>query len=123
MKIVNYLLWIFFVAVTISTAQNNRGSIVGKVTDAVTKEVIPGVNIIVLGTDIGAATDEEGNFKITGIQVGTYQFRDEDTNLFISDSVTFVTGYSVLEVLSFPELYHSLIIDSDQSSRQLIIFN
>ena len=41
------------------------------------------------------------------------QFRDEDTNLFISDSVTFVTGYSVAEVLSFPELYHSLIIDTD----------
>jgi hypothetical protein len=75
MKILNYLLWIFFVTITISTAQNNRGSIVGKVTDAVTKEVIPGVNIIVLGTDIGAATDEEGNFKISGIQVGTYQVR------------------------------------------------
>jgi signal transduction histidine kinase len=43
------------------------------------------------------------------------QTRDEDTNLFISDSVTFVTGYSVSEVLSFPELYHSLIIDSDLS--------
>jgi hypothetical protein len=56
-------------------AQNEKGSIYGKVTDAVSNQPLFGVNIILPGTNYGAATDEEGKFEITGVPVNTYQIR------------------------------------------------
>lgn len=56
-------------------ADNSKGTITGKVTDKMTKEPIPGVNIVVIGTTIGAATDINGFFEIRGLEVGTYQLR------------------------------------------------
>ena len=63
MKInLKHFLWLLLVlSVQIATAQG--GSISGKVTDA--KRVpIPGVNIVLKGTDISTQTDFDGNFKI-----------------------------------------------------------
>ena len=56
-------------------AQDLTGDLYGKVYDAITNQPIPFANVIVLGTNNGAATDEEGNFKITGLPVNTYQVR------------------------------------------------
>ena len=43
-------------------AQDLTGDIYGKVFDASTKQPIPFANVIVLGTNNGAATDEAGIF-------------------------------------------------------------
>lgn len=51
------------------------GKIVGTVTDAKTKEPLPGVNIVLVGTSYGAVTDFEGNFLILNLQPGTYTAR------------------------------------------------
>lgn len=56
-------------------AQDLTGDVYGRVFDFVTKQPIPFANVIVLGTDFGAATNEEGFFKITGLPVNTYQIR------------------------------------------------
>ncbi len=56
-------------------AQDLTGDIYGKVFDASTKQPIPFANVIVLGTNNGAATDEQGYFKITGLPLNTYQVR------------------------------------------------
>ncbi len=47
----------------------------GKVVDAVTKESLPGANIILLGTSIGAASDNEGKFIIRDIPAGSYKIK------------------------------------------------
>ncbi|CAN5600837.1 hypothetical protein BH23BAC4_BH23BAC4_00390 [soil metagenome] len=44
----------------------------GTVTDAETGETLPGVNVIVLGTSAGAATDLNGNYTISGLRPGEY---------------------------------------------------
>lgn len=54
-------------------AQN--GSLRGTITDAVTKDPLPGANIILLGTSIGAASDGEGKFLIRNIPVGNYKVK------------------------------------------------
>lgn len=59
----------------ITFAQNSRGGITGKVTDKITKEPLPGVNVVVLGTSIGAASDLNGQFEIRDLEPGTYQIR------------------------------------------------
>lgn len=51
------------------------GSITGKVTDRITKEALPGVNIIVVGTNFGSSTNLNGEFEINGIPPGSYQIR------------------------------------------------
>ena len=56
-------------------AQDLTGDVYGRVFDFVTKQPIPFANVIVLGTDYGAATNEDGFFKITGLPVNTYQIR------------------------------------------------
>ncbi len=46
------------------------GKIEGKVFDAVNNEPLPFVNVIVVGTTVGATTDFDGNFIITGLKPG-----------------------------------------------------
>jgi hypothetical protein len=66
----------FITAFYIQTfAQGDKGEIYGKVIDAVTKQPIPGANILLLDTNFGAAADEEGNFKLSGIPLNTYRIR------------------------------------------------
>jgi len=51
------------------------GKIAGKVVDKKTGKPLPGVNIIIDGTSMGAATDEAGHYFIINIPVGTYSLR------------------------------------------------
>lgn len=51
------------------------GVITGKVVDNHTQETLFSVNVVVLGTQRGAATDAEGIYRVTDVPVGTYQVR------------------------------------------------
>lgn len=68
-----FLLFIFTYSFT-AFAQNN-GIITGKVIDQISNENLIGVNVIVLGTDVGTSTNEFGEFTITGLRPGSYQVR------------------------------------------------
>jgi len=48
-----------------------QASLKGTITDAANNESLIGVNIVVLGTSLGAATDIEGQFRIVGIPART----------------------------------------------------
>lgn len=48
------------------------GKIAGVITDAETGQRLPGVNIIVEGTTIGAASDLNGNYAILNVRPGSY---------------------------------------------------
>ena len=62
MKIIFQILFLLF---SINVFAQQAGNITGIVTDAATNEPLPGVNVILKGTYYGAATDINGNFKIT----------------------------------------------------------
>ncbi len=55
-----------------SAAHAQSGTITGRVTDAGSRGPIPGVNVRLVGTTIGAATDEDGAFELMGIEPGSY---------------------------------------------------
>ncbi len=57
------------------TLAQTTGKIIGKVTDLQTKEPLAGANIIVEGTERGAAADENGEFFILNVPPGTYTLR------------------------------------------------
>ncbi|PSQ78785.1 MAG: SusC/RagA family TonB-linked outer membrane protein, partial [Bacteroidetes bacterium QH_7_62_13] len=48
-----------------------EGRIAGTVVDSTTSRALPGVNVVVEGTQIGAATDSDGSFRLTNVPVGT----------------------------------------------------
>ncbi len=56
-------------------AQELTGDITGTVIDLTTKKAIPFANIIVLETNYGAATDENGKYIIKNIPLNTYRLR------------------------------------------------
>ncbi len=47
------------------------GTLAGRVVDD-TGEGLPGANVLIVGTTLGAATDMDGNYRIIGVAVGTY---------------------------------------------------
>jgi outer membrane receptor protein involved in Fe transport len=52
-----------------------NGKISGVVKDAAGKEVVPGANVVLVGTTMGAATDEQGRYFILNVPPGTYSVR------------------------------------------------
>lgn len=65
---------LLFSAITTFT-QELTGSMYGKVIDKTSNEPLIGANIIILGTDLGAATNAQGEFVINNIPPNTYQVR------------------------------------------------
>lgn len=63
---------LFGLAVLLSPTDSlaQQGTIRGTVTDSTTSEAIPGVNVVVQGLNIGAATSAEGQFEIEGVPEG-----------------------------------------------------
>lgn len=51
------------------------GAVQGTVTDAENGEALPGANVVIVGTQQGAATDADGNYTIQEIEPGTYSLR------------------------------------------------
>ncbi len=51
------------------------GKIAGRVLDGATGQGLPGVNVIIEGTTLGAATDGEGNFIILMVPPGVYNVK------------------------------------------------
>ena len=70
MKVV-LLVLMFFGALS---AQSS-GKITGVATDKVTGEALPGVNVVVEGTRLGASTDVDGFFVILNVPVGTHNVK------------------------------------------------
>ena len=54
------------------TFGGNTGKIAGKIVDGITNEPMIGVNVLVEGTNMGAATDSRGEYTILQIPPGTY---------------------------------------------------
>ena len=51
------------------------GKISGVVTDAQTGDPIPGVNVVIVGEQVGATTDAQGRYSILNLSPGTYDVR------------------------------------------------
>lgn len=53
-------------------AQTPKGSVSGTVVDLETKLPLVGVNIFIKSTNVGTSTNQNGEFEITDLEVGTY---------------------------------------------------
>ena len=71
----NLLVAFFLFITTAAFAQTGVGKMSGRVLDAATGEALIGANVILLNTNLGAATDIEGNYFILNITPGTYNVK------------------------------------------------
>lgn len=76
MKTHCFLKYIFILLLAVNGAAFAQKTVIrGRVTDKDTGDGLPGVNIVVLGTYKGAASDLDGNFIITGLTPGDYNIK------------------------------------------------
>ena len=66
---------LFLLATPILALAQNTGKLSGVVMDGSTGEPLPGANVVIDGTQLGTATDVDGNYFILGVPVGTYTIR------------------------------------------------
>ena len=79
------------------------GKISGVVTDKDTKQPLPGVNIVVEGTTMGAATDANGRYFILQVPPGSYNLvvtmmgyqSTKATNLKVSVDLTTTQNFEI----------------------------
>jgi hypothetical protein len=88
--IVNLIFCLFIT--DISLAQSS-GSISGKIIDANTGEYIIGANVLIEGTNIGSASDIDGNYSIINIKPGKYNLLVS----YISYTKSTIQGIEVFE--------------------------
>ena len=69
-----YLVAVLLTFGTLSWAATT-GKLSGTVTDQSNGEPLPGVNVVVVGTTMGAATDINGNYFIVNVPPGLYSVR------------------------------------------------
>jgi outer membrane receptor protein involved in Fe transport len=72
------------------------GTLAGRVIETSTGEGLPGANVIIDGTTLGAATDIDGSYRIIGVPVGTYSVTAQFVGYesVTTTSVTINSGYT-----------------------------
>ena len=72
----SFWLWAVLFVVSIAAASTaTAGSVTGRVVDADTGDPLAFSNVIVVGTERGAITDDSGRFTIDGLDTGTYSIK------------------------------------------------
>ena len=93
MKKSTLILFIIFITCPLLLAQTKQaGKIMGVITDVKTHTPLPGVNVIIKGTYMGAATDLNGEYFITNISPGQYDLEAS----MIGYKIQLKTGIKVL---------------------------
>ena len=72
LKKTHLIILLLIIIIPFCLEAGTTGKIVGTVTDKSTGEALAGVNVIIDGTSMGAATDLDGTYYIIGIPPGEY---------------------------------------------------
>jgi len=71
----NAVVLLCIVGLATRSLAGTTGALAGKVTDVSTGEVLPGVNIVIVGSGRGGVSNTKGEYSITGVTPGKYTVR------------------------------------------------
>jgi len=71
-KIIVVVLMLLLIPCLVFASDGTTGKLSGRVFDKTSGEPLPGVNVIIEGTTLGASSDMNGNYFINNIPAGTY---------------------------------------------------
>ena len=106
-------LFLYFTLCTTLQAAGITGTLKGRITDKETGEPLIGCNVIIVGTELGAATDLEGNYTIIKVPPGKYKIqvlmigyaKTNISNVIIqSDLTTTIDAKLIQDVISAEEV-------------------
>jgi hypothetical protein len=93
------LILLFSMSVFSAETIGGAGLVTGKVVNEATQSPLPGTIVKILGTDLGAYTNEEGKFRIENVPAGVYslQFSFVGFKSYVQTDVVVTTGmpYSI----------------------------
>ncbi|MBU1064600.1 carboxypeptidase-like regulatory domain-containing protein, partial [bacterium] len=69
------LILIFFLSLCTQLFAGNTGKIAGKIIDGQAGEPLVGANVIIVGTNLGAASGEDGYYYILQVPPGIYEMK------------------------------------------------
>ncbi|MCK4328692.1 TonB-dependent receptor [candidate division WOR-3 bacterium] len=113
-------------------SQTSEYNIVGYVYDAVSGVGLPGVNLVLEGTTMGASTDLDGAFKISGIKSGVYTltatmmgYKNKSYRLDLSGDKTVRTDFyleeKVIEMKGIEVVGERPMIEKDMTASQRVM--
>ncbi len=106
---------LLFSLLFISLSSLGQGIIRGKITSSITNQGVPFANVILLNTDLGAISDEEGNYEIVNVSPGLYNIRASYVGYKSN------TAYEIQVSLAKPvQLDFSLVEDASELSEVLV---
>jgi len=109
------------------------GKIAGQVTDAENGQPLPGVNVYLEGTSLGAATDTDGFFYIINVPAGTYvlvvnyvgygeqQISDVKVQIDLTTTINVELTAELLQTETVVVTAHRPVVTKDISNSQLNI--
>jgi outer membrane receptor for ferrienterochelin and colicin len=74
-KLFYLILPVLFLAITLPLMAAETGKIAGVIRDEATGEPLPGVNVLIVGTNQGASTNIDGEYFILNVRPGSYDLR------------------------------------------------
>lgn len=66
---------LFLISFTVLRSYAQEGEVRGRVFNPVNNDGVPFANVVVLGTDIGTVSDEDGNYILSNVPPGLYNIR------------------------------------------------
>jgi len=130
---IKYLTLLFLFAFCQIIMAGTTGKITGKIIDASTGNPLPGVNVVLRGTGIGAATDINGNYLILNVRPGRYDIEammigygkqvvtDVLVQIDLTTRVDFVLKRKVLETEAITIVAERSFVQKDLTSSEVRI--
>lgn len=107
-------IWLFLLSQLVMFSQN-IGTLKGKVIDIQTRASLPFVNIIVIGSNVGAISNENGDFVINNVSLGYVKVQAS----FLGYSIAMSEDYLVTNDKS-PYIFIELLEDNEQLDEVIV---
>ena len=73
--VIHFIALVIILLIDSAALAQTTGTVTGTVRDRKTQELLPGVTVVLKGTELGTATDADGRYRLTGVPTGSYNLR------------------------------------------------